>query len=305
MANITVSSTFAGIEATPIISAALFQGKTLANKWIKIMPDVRYKAVIQKFDSTNLLQAYSNTFSDSGTFTKAEAVLQVTDIMVNKSFPKKQLESDWRSTNYTGGATDSIDNGFVDYVTNYIAAKASEQNELILWRGNFTGATAVLTAHTLYTGLYRQIDTGSPNRVTATAITKSNVIECLDAVYEKALTSCAQILDQKPCFYVSLKTGGLFAQRQTVNDTSRGAITSAGSMQYLGYEVRVCPGCFDDQIVFCNPDSLVFGTLVAGEENNVTVIDMLTSTLDLDIRMRIDLKAGTQISYGGEIVYFK
>lgn len=305
MANITVNSTFAGVEATPIISASLFKGKTLDNKWIKVLTDVRYKAVIQKFDSTNLIQAYAAAFNDSGTFTKAEAVLTITDLMVNKEFPKKQLESDWRSSNYTGGATDSSDQAFTNYVVDYITAKTADQLEMELWRGNFTGATATLTAYTKFDGIYRKIDSSSPNRVTATGITKANVFSMFDATYEKALTSCSQILDNNPVFYVSNKTSGFFAQAQTVNDTSRGAITSGGVMQYLGYEVRVCPGCFDDMIVFCVPDNIVFGTLLVDDANSVVVKDMLDSTLDLNVRMRIDFKAGVQVGYGAEIVYFK
>lgn len=303
MANITVSSSFVGVEATPIVSASMFQGKTLKNKWIRIITDLRYKGVIQKFDSGNLIQAYQAAFNDSGTLTKAEVVVTLTDLSVMKEFPKKQLEADWRSTHYNGNATNSIDSEFVNYVTNYIAEKCSEQNEYILWRGNFTGATATLTAHTLYTGLYRSIDTSSPNRVTATAITKANVIACLDATYEKALTSCAQILEQKPCFYVSNKTGGLYSQSQQVTDSRY--TTEAGVMKYLGYEVRVCPGCFDDQIVFAVPDNLVYATLLVDDTNTVSVQDMKETTLDLNIRMRIDFKAATACIYGAEVVYFK
>lgn len=306
MANITVSSTYAGNSTTEIISAALFQGKTLANEWVKIMPNVRYKEVIQKFDSNNLIQAYAEAFSDSGTFTKTETVVTLTDLMVNKSFPKKQLISDWRNTNYTGDATHETDEAFTKYVTEYIASKASEQNEFELWRGNMTGATATISGYTKYTGLYRNIDTASGvNRVTATAITKSNCFDMFDAVYNKAITSCAQILDQNICYYVSPKTGGLFAQAQTVNDTSRGAITSSGTMQYLGKEVRVCPGCLDDMIVLANPDNLVFATLLKDDLNSVTVLDMIDHTLDATIKMRIDFKASTAVIYGAEIVFFK
>lgn len=305
MANISISSTYAGEAATPMISATLFQGKTLANNWIKIRTDVRNKVVLQKFDTNNLIQAYAASFNDSGTITKAETVLTVTDLMINKEFPKKQLESDWRSSKYTGGATAAIDTEFVQYAADYFARKGSEQLEFNLWRGNMTGATATISGYTLFDGIYRKIDTGSPVRVTATAITRSNVFEMFDAVYNAMLQNISQVADQDICFYVSPKTGGLFAQRQTVNDTSRGAITSAGVMSYLGKEVRVCPGALDDVIVLANPERINFGTVLVDDFNNVHIKDMLDSTLDLNVRFRIDFKAGVAIDYASEIVYFK
>ncbi len=303
LTNITISSTYAGEGATPFISALLFQGKTLANNWVNIMPNIRYKAVVQKVDTGNLIQAYAEAFNASGTITKAETVITLTDLMVNVSWPKKQLVSDWASQYFVGDATHETSNDFNSYVLDYIPRKASEQIEYNLWRGNMTGSSATISGYTLFDGLLRKIDQAVPNRFTVTAITKGNVIANLDAAYNTCLSNCSQILDQSPCFYVSNKTGGLFSQAQQVTDSRY--TTEAGVMKYLGYEVRVVPGMCDDMIVFTVPDNLRFGTLLVDDFNSVTVKDMLESNLDLSIRCRMDFKCATACIYGAEVVFGK
>jgi hypothetical protein len=308
MANITQSNnTFVGNSATGFISGALLQGKTLANNWIKIRPNVRYKQVLQKFDYPDAIQTYSANFSHSGTPTKNEVVLTITDLMTNVEYPKKQLENDWQSELMTGDATHtSPSKDFINYAIDQLSKTVGQQIELNLWRGNNTGNTTAISGYTKFTGLYRSIDTASGvNRVTATAITKSNVISMLDAVYAKGLVSAPAIMADvtQLAFYVSPATGGYFQQAQTLTATDK-SVVGARPMDYLGIEVRVCPGCNDDRIVLCNPDRLNFGTLLVDDTNSVSVLDMTEQTLDLNIRMRMDYKCGTAVDYGAEVIYF-
>jgi len=83
--NLTISaSSYTGELALPYISAALLTGDTIANRYVTVKENVKFKAVLKKLASANLVKAASCSFDNStSTLTLSEAVLQVTDLMTN------------------------------------------------------------------------------------------------------------------------------------------------------------------------------------------------------------------------------
>lgn len=77
----SVTTTYAGEFAGKYIAAALFSARTLDNKFITIMPNVKYKSVIQKIDVSDIITNAScdfNTASGSVALTENLRTKRVT-----------------------------------------------------------------------------------------------------------------------------------------------------------------------------------------------------------------------------------
>ncbi len=71
----TITSTYAGEFAGQYIAAALLSAKTLDNKYITILPNVKYKQVIQKIAVANIVNDASCDFTTSGSVALTEQVI--------------------------------------------------------------------------------------------------------------------------------------------------------------------------------------------------------------------------------------
>ena len=91
--SVSITTTYAGEFAGKYISAALLSGETLDKGNIEIKPNVKYKEVIKTFSSdSNLIKDASCGFTDAGTVTLAERIIQPEEFQVNLELCKKTLE---------------------------------------------------------------------------------------------------------------------------------------------------------------------------------------------------------------------
>jgi hypothetical protein len=78
-----VTSTYAGEFAGKYIAAALLSARTLDNKYITIMPNVKYKSVIQSIAVDSIVNDASCNFVTSGTVALTERILTPKELQVN------------------------------------------------------------------------------------------------------------------------------------------------------------------------------------------------------------------------------
>ena len=88
------SSTYAGELALPYVSAALKSGATLANNWINVLDDVPYKAVINRIEGASLIADATCDFTDAGSVTVTERVLETKELQVNIDLCKRHCGKD-------------------------------------------------------------------------------------------------------------------------------------------------------------------------------------------------------------------
>jgi len=177
------SNTYAGEFAGKYIAAALFSSPTIDKELITVLPNVRYKEVIQKFDFSNLI---GNAACDFGNATPAsmsidERVLQTEEFQVNLQLCKKQLRQTWESTMMQPSVlNDTLPTSFSDFVIGYVAQQVAQQNEINIWRG----ATAQVGQ---FDGIVTQLCAASgsandPLIVSASTVTSASVINQLQSV---------------------------------------------------------------------------------------------------------------------------
>jgi hypothetical protein len=72
----SVTTTYAGEFAGKYIASALLSAQTLDNKYITIMPNVKFKSVIQKIAVDSIVNDASFDFTTSGTVALTERILE-------------------------------------------------------------------------------------------------------------------------------------------------------------------------------------------------------------------------------------
>ena len=185
--NLTISSSsYTGELALPYISAALLTGDTIANRYVTVKENVKFKAVLKKLASSGLVKAAGCNFDNStSTLTLSEAVLQVTDLMTNIEVCKEQFASDWEAMQTGRGfINDVIPANFADFLLTYLAGKISEQIEFNLWVGNFSGSVGGASGYTAFNGLLKVISdakSGTPDYNISAALTAANIMTAVDA----------------------------------------------------------------------------------------------------------------------------
>jgi hypothetical protein len=300
------SSTYAGELALPYIHAALLTGDTIANRYVTVKENVKFKAVLKKLSSANLVQAASCDFgTGSSALTLAEAVLTVTDLKTNIEVCKDQFASDWEAMQTGRGfINDVIPANFADFLLTYLAAKISEQIEFNLWVGNFSGSVGGPSGYTAFTGLLKQISdakSGTPDYNIAAALTAGNIMTAIDATVAVIPASIMGSPNTK-C-YMSRKTFQMYLQACMAAGTG-GPLQPADNAimkQVYGYEIYVCPGFSNDCLLFAQPENLFVGTDLVSDMNEVKVVDMSLTDASDNVRMAMRYRFGTQVGFAGDV----
>ena len=92
---LTITSTYAGEFAGKYIAAALLSGSTIDNGGIEVMPNVKFKEVIQKVATSGLIVDSSCDFTNAGNVTLTERIIQPEEFQVNLELCKTPFIANW------------------------------------------------------------------------------------------------------------------------------------------------------------------------------------------------------------------
>jgi hypothetical protein len=95
--TLTITSTYAGEFAGKYISAALLSASTIDDGGVTVMPNVKYKQVIQKVETGDLIADGSCDFDASSSVTLSEVVIQPEEFQVNLQLCKSDFINTWDS----------------------------------------------------------------------------------------------------------------------------------------------------------------------------------------------------------------
>ena len=136
----SITTTYAGEFAGKYISAALLSGKTLAEGNITTVPNVKYKQVMKKVATDDIVKDATCDFSDTSTLTLTERILTPEEFQVNLELCKKDFRSDWEAAQMGYSAFDNLPSNFADFLIAHVADKVAQRIETNIWTG--TNATA-------------------------------------------------------------------------------------------------------------------------------------------------------------------
>ena len=305
----SITTTYAGEFAGKYIAAALLSARTLDNGYITIMPNVKYKAVIQKIAVDSIVNDASCDFVTSGTVALTERILEPKELQVNLELCKQEFIDSWEALQLGYSAFDSIPANFTDFLVSYVGGKIAEATEVSIWQGN--SAT-----NGQFQGIYNELSSsvvaGGVNApVTSSAsgsITSANVLSALNALVD----AIPATVYGKEDIYIYLPTNVAKAYQQALGGGSVGAngynnMMNVGEkpMNFNGVELALCPGLPASAMVAAQKSNLFFGTGLMSDYNQVKVLDMADLDGSQNFRVIMRYTADTVFGIGNDVAIHK
>ena len=297
----SITTTYAGEFASKYISAALLSASTIENGGIEVMPNVKYKSVIQKIATDGIVKDATCDFSATSTVTLSERIITPEEFQVNLQLCKKDFHSTWEAVSMGYSSFDSLPPSFADFLVGHVAAKVAEKTEQNIWSGatanagEFNGFAALLAA-----------DAALPaaQEVAGTTVTASNVIAELGKVVDAIP---AKLYGKEDLYiYVSQNIarayvralGGFGASGLGANGTNAQGTQwfNNGSLSFDGIKIFVANGLAANTAIAAEKSNLFFGTGLLSDQNEVKVIDM--ADVDGSQNVRVVMRFTAAVQYG-------
>lgn len=309
------NSTYAGEAAAGYVAAALLSANTLDKKYVTIMPNVKYRSVIQKLDVSGIVQDASCDFSTSGSVAISEQILEPKELQVNLQLCKQEFVQSWEAMQLGFSAFDEIPKNFNDFLISYVGGKVAEATETSIWQGS---ASANGEFGGFQTALSASIAAGGAGAVLAAKATGSGAIISGSIDSTNVLAKLNDIVATVPTTVYGKQDLALYvptnvvkAYQQALAGGAQGAngfnnMMNVGEkpLNFNGIEMFHCPGLAESKVVCAQKSNLFFGTGLLSDFNMVKVIDMADIDGSQNYRIVLRYTAGTQFGVGSDIVYY-
>jgi hypothetical protein len=296
----SVTSTYAGEFAGQYIAAALLSAKTLDNKYITILPNVKYKQVIQKLAVANIVNDASCDFTTSGSVALTEAVIQPKELQVNLSLCKQEFVDSWEALQLGYSAFDTIPANFTDYLISYVGGVVAQATETSIWQG-------VEATNGQFGGLFGKISGSAAIQSAASgAVTSANVLADLEALVNaipNTVYGKEDLMIYAPTNVVKAYQQALAGGAQGANGWNNQLNVGEKPLNFNGIEIAFCPGMAASTMVAAQKSNLFFGTGLLSDYNEVRVLDMANLDGSQNFRIIMRYTAGTQIGIASDIAY--
>lgn len=296
----SITTSYSGEFAGKYIAAALLSAPTLDKGGITIMPNVKYKQVIKRVATDNIIANATCDFDPTSTITLTERVLQPEEFQVNLQLCKKDFRSDWDAIQMGYSAFDVLPKSFADFLIAHAAEKVAAGMETAIWTG--VNATAGQFAG-IMTQLTTDANLPAAQEVAGTTVTASNVITELG----KIVDACPAALYGKEdlTLYVSSNIyrayvralGGFAASGVGANGyDNKGTNQQLGDLFFDGVRIFQANGLAANTALLSQKSNLYFATGLLSDLNEVSVLDM--AQLDGSQNCRVILRFTADAKYG-------
>jgi len=306
MSKPVITSTYAGEFAGKYISAALLSGATIENGGIEVKPNVKFKEVIKTVSTTGLIANATCDYTDAGTVTLNERVIQPESFQVNLTLCKSQFHSDWEAVSMGYSAFDSLPPQFSEFLIAHVAGKVAEKTEQNIWSGVDANAGEFDGLVTLATADATVID------VAGTTVNAANVIAELGKIVDAIPSS----LYGKEDLYIYVSQniarayvralGGFAAAGLGANGVNAQGTQwwNNGALSFDGVKLFVANGLADNTAMAAQKSNLFFATGLMSDTQEVKVLDMSDVDGSDQVRVIMRFTAGVQYGIGADIVLY-
>ena len=302
-----LTTTYAGEFAGKYISAALLSGKTLAEGNITIKPNIKFKEVMKKVATNDIVKDASCDFDATSTLTLTERILTPEEFQVNLQLCKKDFRADWEAVQMGYSAFDNLPPSFSQFLIAHVADKVAQRMETNIWNGTnanagqFDGFRTTLLAD------------ADVNDVAAVGggVTATNVIAQIGAIVDSIPSAVYGSEDL--LIYVSNNIYRAYVRALGGFATNVGASGSdnkgtqwfnGGALTFDGINIVMASGLADNTAVASEKSNLFFGTGLLNDQNEVKVIDMADIDGSQNVRVVMRFTAGIQHAIGSDIVLY-
>ena len=306
--SVSLTTTYAGEFSGKYIAAALLSADTLDKGLITVMPNVKFKSVIQKASTDDIVRDASCDFDAfAGNLDLQEAILEPKEFQVNLNICKQELTSSWEAEQMGFSAFDELAPSFADFVIGHVASKVADKTEKNIWsgqqfnQGEFDGFATLLS---------QDGDLPFEQNIIGASIDASNVIAELGlvvdaiptAVYgseDLVLYAASDVIRAYTRALGGFQSGGVGANGYE----NKGNNQSLGSLFFDGIPVVATRGAAAGTIIAAEKSNLFFGTGLLNDLNEVRVLDMAELDGSQNVRVVMRFTAGVQYAQVTDIVY--
>lgn len=311
----SITTTYAGEFAGKYVAASLLSAPTIEKGGVTVLPNVRYKQLLQKVADTNLVRNATCSFTDASTITLTERFITVKDLQVNLELCKADYFQTWQAAELGFSNFKELPKSFADFMIARVAERVAANIETAFWtgatgtNGSFDGISTIVA-----------LDPALPaaQEVTGTTVTALNVV-----------TELGKIVDAIPAalygnpglrIYVSTNIAKAYVRAlggfSTVSGVTGnvapapgvGGLSTTwynqGALSIDGIEIFWAPGLAANTAIATTVDNLFFGTSVLSDLNEVKVIDMADIDGSQNVRMIMRFVGGAQYGAVEDVVTY-
>jgi hypothetical protein len=312
--NVTSLSAWTKANERELLTKSLFSAKSisLATK----MPGVKSSEQINLMDTDAVFQSGTSCgFSASGTTSFTLRSMTVSPIRVHESLCPKTLETYWMQLAMPSGSNPkSIP--FEQQFTDLKAGLIAQNLERAFWQGDQSSGDNALAR---FDGLIKLITTVSATAIAANSsafmsgapytasggITTSNVIAIMQGIFraipaaliDKPDTTIFCGIDTFRTYQLALTNANLFHYNTDASNSNFEIVIPGTNIKVVG--VNGLNGT--NRIYALRTSNMFFGCDVLGEESK---FEMFYAQEAMEVRYIAEFKAGVQIAFPAEIVYY-
>ena len=292
----SLTTTYSGEFAGQYISAALLSGNTLSQGAITVKPNVKFKEVLKKVSTDEIIKDASCDFDPTSTLTLTERILQPEEMQVNLQLCKSDFRSDWEAIQMGFSAHDNLPPNFANFLISHVAAKVAQKNEQNIWggvtanNGEFDGFATTLAADS------DVVD------VSGATLDKSNIIAELQKVVDAIPSAVYGKEDLR--IYIPTSAAKFYISAQAALGYRDNYHVGQTELNFQGIPLFVAQGLADNKMVAAESSHLYFGTGLLSNHNEVKVIDMADIDGSQNVRIVMRFTAGVQHGIGSDIVLY-
>ncbi len=299
--TLNTSSTYAGEHAGKYISASLLSANTILKGGVEVRPNVKFKEVVTKLATDDLLKDASCDFDATSTIDKTERVLEPKEMQVNLQLCKKSLRNDWEAIEMGMGVlNDNMPKSFEDFLIGHVAEKTAKAIETSIWQGDsavagqFDGFTTLLSV---------DADLPTANELAGTTVDASNVIDELGSIVDAIPASLYGNDDL--AIYVSQNIYRAYVRALGAEGhLDRFNNQTLGDVVFDGVRLFVANGMPSNTAICAEKSNLFFGTGLMSEMQEVSILDMSQIDGSQNYRYIQRMTAGVQYGSVEDIVTY-
>ena len=297
--SFSITSNYSGEHAGQYIAAALKSATSL--EYLNVLENVKTKRNITKVAGADLVRNASCDFTDSGTLTLTERVLDPKELQINVDLCKKDLLADWQAAQMRAGAHNRDMSGdFTAFVMSYLSGTIADAVESSIWSGA-DGTTGQFEGFlTGTTGLFAG-DASVGTDSASAAYDASNVIANIQGL---VAAIPAQVYTKEDLYiYMNAKTYRFYIS--AISALSAFPFNHMGQYtpEFEGVKIAVCQGMPDNQMVAAQKSNLFFGTDLISDHSEIRMLDMSDLDGSDNIRVVAKFTGGVQHGIGADIVH--
>jgi hypothetical protein len=304
----SITTTYAGESAGKYIAAALLSAPTLEKGGITIMPNVKFKQVIKRVATDNIIKNATCDFDPTSTITLTEKILQPESFQVNLQLCKTDFRSDWDAIQMGYSAFDVLPKSFADFLIAHAAEKVAAGMETSIWQG--VDGTAGQ-----FSGIMTQLDVDAAlpagQKIAGTTVDATNVITQLGLMID-ALPA-ALYGKEDLVLYVSSNIyrayvralGGFAAAGVGANGyDNKGTNQVLNDIYFDGVKIFLANGLANNTALLAQTSNLYFATGLMNDMNEVRVIDMAENDGSQNVRVIMRFTADVKYGFASDVVSY-